>query len=92
MDSIFNQHVKWPTLSKEVIIAGKQLQPQWLGMDCAEKNCSAEIGVWKWASNDKDKDKDKAKDAIIACAENVPVKIKSITIMRIIRDPILKVP
>ena len=63
-----------------------------VGCGLRRKNCSAEIGVWKWASNDKDKDKDKAKDAIIACAENVPVKIKSITIMRIIRDPILKVP
>ena len=57
-----------------------------VGYGLCRKNCSAEIGVWKWASNDKDP------DAIIACAENVPVKIKSITVMRIIRDRILKVP
>ncbi|MBA3070796.1 MAG: phosphoketolase family protein, partial [Nitrospirae bacterium] len=36
-----------------VIVAGKQSQPQWLDMDAAIKHCTAGIGIWEWASNDK---------------------------------------
>jgi len=51
-----------------VIVAGKQSQPQWLDMDAAIKHCSAGIGVWAWASNDQD-----AKpDVIMACAGDTP--------------------
>ncbi|MFP5307461.1 MAG: phosphoketolase, partial [Gammaproteobacteria bacterium] len=35
-----------------VIVAGKQSQPQWLDMDAAIKHCTAGIGIWEWASND----------------------------------------
>ena len=51
-----------------VIIAGKQPQPQWLDMDSAEKHCSAGIGIWEWASNDVDGDP----DVVMACAGDVP--------------------
>ncbi len=36
-----------------VIIAGKQPQPQWLGMEAAIKHCSAGVGIWEWASTDR---------------------------------------
>lgn len=51
-----------------VIVAGKQLQPQWLDMDAAIKHCSAGIGIWEWASNDKDQEP----DVVMACAGDVP--------------------
>ncbi|MDH3280971.1 MAG: phosphoketolase family protein [Gammaproteobacteria bacterium] len=51
-----------------VIIAGKQHQPQWLSMDAAIKHCSAGIGIWEWASNDQDGDP----DVVMACAGDVP--------------------
>ena len=51
-----------------VIIAGKQQQPQWLDMDAAIKHCSAGIGIWEWASNDKDSEP----DVVMACAGDVP--------------------
>jgi len=51
-----------------VIIAGKQPQPQWLDMDAAEKHCSAGIGMWEWASSDDDGDP----DVVMACAGDVP--------------------
>ncbi len=35
-----------------VIVAGKQPQPQWLAMDEAIKHCSTGVGIWTWASND----------------------------------------
>jgi len=51
-----------------VIIAGKQPQPQWLNMDAAIKHCSAGIGIWEWASNDHDGEP----DVVMACAGDVP--------------------
>ncbi len=51
-----------------VIIAGKQNQPQWLDMAAAIKHCSAGIGIWEWASNDQDAEP----DVVMACAGDVP--------------------
>ena len=51
-----------------VIVAGKQLQPQWLDMDAAVKHCTAGIGIWEWASNDKGTEP----DVIMACCGDVP--------------------
>ncbi|MCX8050146.1 MAG: phosphoketolase family protein, partial [Methylohalobius sp.] len=36
-----------------VIVAGKQMQPQWLDMDAAVRHCTAGIGIFEWASNDQ---------------------------------------
>ena len=36
-----------------VIVAGKQMEPQWLDIDAAVKHCNAGIGIWQWASNDQ---------------------------------------
>jgi xylulose-5-phosphate/fructose-6-phosphate phosphoketolase len=51
-----------------VIIAGKQPQPQWLDMDTAVRHCTAGIGIWDWASNDQDGET----DVVMACAGDVP--------------------
>ena len=51
-----------------VIVAGKQLQPQWLDMDGAVAHCSAGVGIWEWASNDRGH----APDVVMACAGDVP--------------------
>jgi xylulose-5-phosphate/fructose-6-phosphate phosphoketolase len=51
-----------------VIVAGKQLQPQWLDMEAAIKHCSAGIGIWEWASNDQGAEP----DVVLACAGDVP--------------------
>ena len=51
-----------------VIVAGKQLAPQWLEMDAAIKHCSAGIGIWPWASNDRGGEP----DVVMACAGDVP--------------------
>jgi xylulose-5-phosphate/fructose-6-phosphate phosphoketolase len=52
-----------------VIVAGKQPEPQWLDMDAAIKHCSDGIGVWEWASNDGGNP-----DIVLACAGDVPTK------------------
>jgi ferredoxin len=51
-----------------VIVAGKQLQPQWLHMDAAIKHCTAGIGIWDWAGNDQGSEP----DVVMACAGDVP--------------------
>jgi len=51
-----------------VIVAGKQPQPQWLSMDAAVKHCTAGIGIWEWASNDRGSEP----DVVMACAGDVP--------------------
>ncbi|WP_456378642.1 phosphoketolase family protein [Thiolapillus sp.] len=51
-----------------VIVAGKQPEPQWLSMDAAIKHCSVGIGIWEWASNDQGG----KPDVIMACCGDVP--------------------
>lgn len=51
-----------------VIVAGKQPEPQWLNMDAAIKHCTAGIGIWEWASNDQGFEP----DVVMACAGDVP--------------------
>ncbi len=51
-----------------VIVAGKQSAPQWLGMDQAVKHCTAGIGIWEWASNDMGSEP----DVVMACCGDVP--------------------
>lgn len=51
-----------------VVVAGKQPQPQWLDMDSAVKHCSAGVGIWSWASNDDGAEP----DVVMACAGDVP--------------------
>jgi xylulose-5-phosphate/fructose-6-phosphate phosphoketolase len=52
-----------------VIVAGKQPQPQWLTMAQAETHCGAGIGIWEWAGNEPPGG---APDVVMACAGDVP--------------------
>jgi xylulose-5-phosphate/fructose-6-phosphate phosphoketolase len=51
-----------------VVVAGKQPSPQWLGMDAAVKHCTQGLGLWEWASNDRGGEP----DVVMACAGDVP--------------------
>jgi xylulose-5-phosphate/fructose-6-phosphate phosphoketolase len=64
-----------------VIIAGKQPQPQWLDMDSAVKHCTAGIGIWEWASNDRGRDP----DVVMACCGDVPT-IETLAAVEMLRD------
>ncbi|WP_456447334.1 phosphoketolase family protein, partial [Thiolapillus sp.] len=64
-----------------VIVAGKQPEPQWLDMEAAIKHCSAGIGIWEWASNDQNK---KA-DIVMACCGDVPT-IETLAAVDLLRD------
>ncbi|MBW2415983.1 MAG: phosphoketolase family protein [Deltaproteobacteria bacterium] len=51
-----------------VIVAGKQPQPQLLDMDSAIRHCAAGVGIWEWASSDRGGEP----DVVMACAGDVP--------------------
>jgi len=51
-----------------VIVAGKNLEPQWLDIDAAIKHCKAGIGIFEWASSDRGQEP----DVVLACAGDVP--------------------
>ncbi len=51
-----------------VIVAGKQMQPQWLSMDAAIRHCAAGAGLFEWACSDGGGEP----DVVLACAGDVP--------------------
>jgi xylulose-5-phosphate/fructose-6-phosphate phosphoketolase len=52
-----------------VIVAGKQPQPQWLSMDEAVIHAARGAGIWEWASNEPD---DGEPDVVLACCGDTP--------------------
>ncbi len=71
-----------------VIVAGKQPQPQWLNMEEAVRHCTSGIGIWEWASNDRGGEP----DVVMACAGDVPT-IETLAAVELLREytPQLKV-
>jgi xylulose-5-phosphate/fructose-6-phosphate phosphoketolase len=51
-----------------VVVAGKQPGPQWLGIEEAVAHCVRGIGIWDWASSDIGTEP----DVVLACAGDVP--------------------
>ena len=70
-----------------VIIAGKQIQQQWLDMPAAIEHTRSGASIWEWASNEQGEP-----DVVIASAGDVPV-IESLAAVSILREhlPQLKI-
>jgi xylulose-5-phosphate/fructose-6-phosphate phosphoketolase len=51
-----------------VIVAGKQPQPQWLTMEQAVAHCTLGVSIWRWASSDDGGEC----DVVMACCGDVP--------------------
>jgi xylulose-5-phosphate/fructose-6-phosphate phosphoketolase len=62
-----------------LIVAGKQMEWQWLDMDSAVTHCTGGVGIWKWASNAVDNP-----DVVMACAGDVPTleTLAAVTLLR----------
>jgi len=62
-----------------LIVAGKQMEWQWLDMDAAVTHCTAGAGIWNWASNAVDNP-----DVVMACAGDVPTleTLAAVTLLR----------
>ena len=66
-----------------VIVAGKQPEPQWLDMEAAIKHCAAGIGIWHWAGNDAGGEP----DVVMACCGDVPT-LETLAAVDILRQQI----
>jgi xylulose-5-phosphate/fructose-6-phosphate phosphoketolase len=62
-----------------VVVAGKQVAPQWLGIDDAVAHVERGIGIWPFASNDNGDP-----DVVIASCGDVPT-IEALAAIKIIR-------
>jgi xylulose-5-phosphate/fructose-6-phosphate phosphoketolase len=51
-----------------VIVAGKQRNPDWLPMDAAIRHVTRGAGIWEWASTDHDG----PPDVVLGCAGDIP--------------------
>jgi xylulose-5-phosphate/fructose-6-phosphate phosphoketolase len=71
-----------------VIVAGKQSQPQYLDMESAIKHAAAGVGIWQWASNDRGQEP----DVVMVCCGDVPT-METLAAVSILREqfPDLKV-
>jgi xylulose-5-phosphate/fructose-6-phosphate phosphoketolase len=67
-----------------VIVAGKQPEPQWLTMDEAIRHCEAGIGIWDWAGNE---DGSVEPDVVMACAGDVPT-LETLAAVCLLREAI----
>ena len=66
-----------------VIVAGKQPEPQWLNMDAAIKHCTSGIGIWEWASNDMGSEP----DLVMVCCGDVPT-LETLAAVDILREKV----
>jgi xylulose-5-phosphate/fructose-6-phosphate phosphoketolase len=64
-----------------VIVAGKQPQPTWLGMDDAILHCTRGVGIWEWASSGGGDDP----DVVMACAGDVPT-LETLAAVSLLRE------
>ena len=62
-----------------VIIAGKQPQPQWLDIDAAVRHCTAGAGTWEWASSAGEP------EVVMACAGDVPT-LEALAAVMLLRE------
>ncbi|XSG83020.1 MAG: phosphoketolase family protein [Methyloligella sp. ZOD6] len=81
-------HCLRTTNTVNVMVAGKQPEPQWLAMEDAERHCQAGVGIWSFASNDEGAEP----DVVMACAGDVPT-IETLAAVSLLRAhlPELKV-
>ena len=77
--SVTVEGMRTPMLGN-VIVAGKQPEPQWRDMEGALNHASAGIGMWEWACSDQDGEP----DIVLAAAGDVPTleMLAAISILR----------
>ena len=64
-----------------VVVAGKQPQPSWLGVDEAIDHCARGVGIWEFASNDERA----MPDVVLACCGDVPT-LETMAAAQILRE------
>jgi len=72
-----------------VVVAGKQLSPNWLSMDDAVEHCTRGLGIWDWAGTEVQGEEP---DVVLGCAGDVPT-LETLAAAALLREhlPELKV-
>ncbi|CAN5182556.1 phosphoketolase family protein [soil metagenome] len=72
-----------------VVVAGKQVAPNWLSMDDAIAHCTRGLGIWDWAGTEVDGEEP---DVVLGCAGDVPT-LETLAAASLLREhlPSLKV-
>ncbi len=65
-----------------LVVIDKQPQPQWLGIEEAERHCARGAGIWEWAGTD---DGTADPDIVLACAGDV-VTQETVAAAEILRE------
>jgi xylulose-5-phosphate/fructose-6-phosphate phosphoketolase len=66
-----------------VVVAGKQPQPDWLSVDDAALHCARGVGIWEWAGHNDDPGT--VPDVVLACAGDVPT-LETLAAAAILRE------
>lgn len=66
-----------------VVVAGKQPQPNWLSADDAATHCARGIGIWQWAGHNDELGS--TPDIVLACAGDVPT-LETLAAASILRE------
>ncbi|WP_156371056.1 phosphoketolase family protein [Nocardia arizonensis] len=66
-----------------VVVAGKQPQPDWLSVSDAAAHCARGVGIWDWACNNDEAGT--SPDVVLACAGDVPT-LETLAAAAILRD------
>ncbi|MDE3208314.1 MAG: phosphoketolase, partial [Pseudomonadota bacterium] len=64
-----------------VIVAGKQMEWQWLDMEEAVRHCTQGLGIWQWASTDNGAEP----DVVMVCCGDVPT-LETLAAVMIVRQ------
>ncbi|MGP9695588.1 phosphoketolase family protein [Brachybacterium sp. AOP25-B2-12] len=67
-----------------VVVAGKQPNPNWLSMEDAITHCTRGLGIWEWAGTEVEGSEP---DVVLACAGDIPT-IETLAAAKILREEI----
>jgi xylulose-5-phosphate/fructose-6-phosphate phosphoketolase len=67
-----------------VVVAGKQPNPNWLSMEDAILHCTRGLGIWEWAGTEQD---GVDPDVVLACAGDIPT-IEVLAAAKILRSEV----
>jgi xylulose-5-phosphate/fructose-6-phosphate phosphoketolase len=66
-----------------VVVAGKNPQPDWLSVDEAAQHCARGVGIWDWAGTNDEPGT--VPDVVLACAGDTPT-LETLAAAAILRD------
>src|SRR5699024_12610053 len=67
--TLFRSHCLRSTQYVNVVVCGKQPNPNWLTMEEAVRHCTRGVGIWPWAGTEVEGEEP---DVVLGCAGDIP--------------------